>query len=237
MYGGGTQSIAIAALIVQGKIPIPDWAVIADTGREKQSTWDYLNFLQPKLPFHIHRVSKADYATVDLWRGDTLLIPAFSNQSGEVAKLGTYCSNEWKTRVCHRWLRRVHNVPVNYQKWIGFSFDEPKRWMKMRESQPTVRFPLVDDVECTRAACVSIVHDMGWPEPPRSSCWMCPLMKDDEWLSLPLVEFNKAVVLDREIRIKDPNAFLHRQCVPLDQVKFKSSTDEPRACDSGVCFA
>lgn len=94
MYGGGTQSIAIAALILQGKLPVPTWAVIADTGREKQSTWDYLEFLQPKLPFTIHRISKAKYATVDLWRGDTLLIPAFTNQSGEVAKLGTY-NDRW----------------------------------------------------------------------------------------------------------------------------------------------
>lgn len=41
--GGGTQSAAIAALIVTGKLPKPDLAVIADTGRERSSTWDYLD--------------------------------------------------------------------------------------------------------------------------------------------------------------------------------------------------
>ena len=54
-YGGGTQSAAIAALIVSGKLPVPDVAVIADTGREVSSTWDYLrDVVQPALPFQVH---------------------------------------------------------------------------------------------------------------------------------------------------------------------------------------
>jgi hypothetical protein len=37
--GGGTQSAAIAALIVQGRLPKPDFVVIADTDYECSSTW------------------------------------------------------------------------------------------------------------------------------------------------------------------------------------------------------
>lgn len=51
--GGGVQSVAIGALIVGGKLPMPDVAVIADTGRETGRTWAYrperereLDFLQ-----------------------------------------------------------------------------------------------------------------------------------------------------------------------------------------------
>jgi hypothetical protein len=41
---------AIAALIVTGKVPKPDLAVIADTGREKSATWDYLErYIVPAL--------------------------------------------------------------------------------------------------------------------------------------------------------------------------------------------
>ena len=48
--GGGTQSAAIAALLVTGILPKPDLAVIADTGRERSSTWDYLNaYVSPAL--------------------------------------------------------------------------------------------------------------------------------------------------------------------------------------------
>lgn len=41
-YGGGTQSAAIAALIVAGRLPRPDAVVIADTERERSTTWRYL---------------------------------------------------------------------------------------------------------------------------------------------------------------------------------------------------
>jgi len=36
--GGGTQSISITALIIQGRLPKPDFTVIADTGREMPTT-------------------------------------------------------------------------------------------------------------------------------------------------------------------------------------------------------
>jgi len=36
--GGGTQSTAIAGLIVQGLLPKPEICVIADTGREMPTT-------------------------------------------------------------------------------------------------------------------------------------------------------------------------------------------------------
>lgn len=41
-YGGGRNSVAATVLIAQGRLPVPDYVVIADTGREAQSTWDYL---------------------------------------------------------------------------------------------------------------------------------------------------------------------------------------------------
>lgn len=42
-YGGGTQSIAIAILVQQGRLPRPDRVVIADTGYEFRQTWQYTN--------------------------------------------------------------------------------------------------------------------------------------------------------------------------------------------------
>src|SRR5882672_1533004 len=117
MYGGGRQSICIAALIIEGKLPVPDFTVIADTGRDKETTWAYLEqHVQPEYPRSIHRISKATFATVDLYRhteaGETyLLIPAFTKgENGEQGKLETFCSNEWKSRVCDRWLKRVCGI-------------------------------------------------------------------------------------------------------------------------------
>lgn len=239
MYGGGVQSCAIAALIVQGKIKPPDVAVIADTGREKQSTWDYLrDVIQPELEFKIEVVDKADFATVDLWRGDTGLLPVYSDQSGDVSKLPTYCSNEWKRRVIERWLRS--RGIKKFRKWIGFSLDEATRIIRMRDADDSVYFPLVDDTPIRRHECISLVEKQGWPTPPRSSCWMCPNMRHDEWQDLKEnypEEFAKAVKLEIEVRKKDPHAFFHRSCKPLDQVDFEREPDLfNRPCDSGLCF-
>lgn len=238
MYGGGRQSACIAALIKQGKLPRPDYACIADTGREKQSTWDYLReVVQPALPFEIHIVPKSVFATVDLWGGadgKTLLIPAYTNESGEIGKLSNFCSNEWKVRVCARWLNR--QGVTAFQSWIGFSQDESRRWIKIKKSQGEhVFLPLVDAVPTTSVQAVAIVEAMGWPSPRHSSCWMCPNMGDAEWLALSPEEFEQACILDEEIRLIDPHAFLHWSCTPLRQVKF-TRKDEPRPCDSGVCF-
>lgn len=41
--GGGTQSCCISVMILQGRLPKPDFVVIADTGREMPTTWQYLD--------------------------------------------------------------------------------------------------------------------------------------------------------------------------------------------------
>lgn len=243
--GGGTQSCAIGALIIEGKLPKPDLSLMVDTGREKSGTWEYFeNVLKPalmKVGVEIHKVSKQEFATVDIYahNGD-MLLPVFTTQGGSMAKLPAFCSNEWKGRSADRWLRTQGVKANTYRKWIGFSVDEAPRVIKMRKSQgDDVRFPLVD-LHMSRRDCIRIVEKMGWPTPPRSSCWMCPNMGDHEWREIIKNhpdDFQKAVELEREVRAKDPHAWFHKSCVPLDQVNFKE--DEGlfvRACDSGNCF-
>ena len=41
-YGGGTQSAAIAVLVLRGELPRPERIVMADTSREASATWAYL---------------------------------------------------------------------------------------------------------------------------------------------------------------------------------------------------
>ena len=101
-YGGGTQPAAIAVLILQGKLSRPDVVVMADTGREIESTWQYLrDVVQPALDTIGLTVQVAGHelSNYDLWKSDDyLLIPAFTSQANG-GKLPTYCSNEWKQRM------------------------------------------------------------------------------------------------------------------------------------------
>ena len=125
--GGGVQSAAIAALIVQGKLR-PDLCVIVDTEREQSTTWDYMDtVISPALQavgVTLHRVPKSRFESRDLYGGkdgDRLLVPAFTTQSGDVGKLSNFCSSYWKREVIKRW---VNNQAVKaVDLWLGISVD------------------------------------------------------------------------------------------------------------------
>src|SRR5262249_25512961 len=128
-YGGGKQSVAIGVLIAQGRLPVPERAVIADTGREASSTWRYLeNYMQPLLNsinLTIEPVPHS-YELHDLYdpKGNTL-VPAYT--AGGVGQLRTFCSGEWKRDVIYRWLRepeRGYGPKNPVYQWIGYSLDE-----------------------------------------------------------------------------------------------------------------
>lgn len=244
-YGGGTQSAAIAALIVAGKLPKPDVAVIANTGRESSATWDYLkNVIQPALDFPIHIIPHSfdgtGYNTVDLWGGkdgETMLIPAYTSQNGG-GMLRGYCSVEWKRRPVQRWCKE--NGFDGGDVWIGFSTDEMER---CRTYNPNDKwrhvYPLID-LRMNRGDCIAEVERMGWPAPPRSACWMCPYRSDHEWRDIKNnapEDFARAVAFERGIRKRDEHAYLHKSMRPIDEVDFADRPDLfAKPCDSGFCF-
>ena len=133
--GGGTQSAAITALIVQGRLPKPDLVVICDTGREKSSTWDYLDaVIRPALRgvgLEVIRIKHSEWSNPSpsgehySHNGNTLLIPAFTTQSGEVGKLTI--EGELRSEVqlnikrlmdigCYRGQRHRKGLPVRGQR-------------------------------------------------------------------------------------------------------------------------
>jgi hypothetical protein len=249
--GGGTQSCAIAVLIIQGRLPRPDLSIIADTGREKKTTWNYYEaFLKPGLAaagVNLPRVSASEWSYVGtgLYNfKDTLLIPAFTDiTEGRMAKLDAFCSSYWKRDVCQRYASSQGIKPSQACVWLGYSIDEPRRYIKKKSSKSylegRLRFPLVDDVPLKREEAIDLVLSHGWPTPPRSSCWACPHLQDSEWLELRETspeEFQAACNLDDELRAKDPNVWLHRSAKPLREVEFKNNPGAPQPCDSGHCF-
>ncbi len=241
--GGGTQSAAIAALIVMGKLR-PDLAVIVDTEREQSTTWEYMDeVITPalaKVGFVLHRVKKSDFATVDLYGGSdgqTLLMPVFTDQSGDVGKLPTYCSSEWKERVARRWASAQGIAAADM--WLGISSDEKHR-MKASAPKWGYRHPLIEQ-GMNRGDCQALVKRMGWPDPPRSSCWNCPNHTQEEWRDIrenKPRDWAQAIRFDREIRQRDPNVYLHFDCVPLEHADLdeKNGVLFGHSCNSGHCF-
>jgi len=253
--GGGTQSTAIAALIVQGRLPKPDFVVIADTGREMPTTWEYMDHVTAPalraIGVEVHRVSKDQYGEPgclgDYSKRGTgdLLLPVFSNIGGTASKLSAFCSDKWKVVVVSNFLSREHGLtPSKYRKWIGFSRDETNRVLRKMNGvdykRGLIRFPLVHDVPTRRHEAIRIVEKMGWPQPPRSRCWMCPNQSDMEWAEVQTDYphlFERAIALDETIRQRDPNAFLHSTIQPLKHADLTAQDDLFSAgCPSGECF-
>jgi hypothetical protein len=239
--GGGTQSAAIACLICEGKLPKPDHALMVDTEREKSSTWRYVfGTIKPRLAevgVDLIVIPKSEYATVDLYslKSHDLLIPAYTSTGG---KLSTFCSNEWKQRVINRWLRDNGVGLHDAVQWIGFSVNEVGR---VRAGK--FRYPLILEFPMDRVQCAQYVVSRGWQEPPEggSACWMCPQMSHRQWLMMREHEpedFARAVTFDVEIRLQDPDVFVHRSGKPLTEID--DYTDDQQGslfgCNSGHCM-
>ena len=249
--GGGTQSTAIAALIIQGRLPKPDLIVIADTGREMPTTWDYMDQVTgpalKEIGLQIVKVKTSEWAREKakrIFSAGTLLIPAFSNINGQASKLSAFCSGEWKSNAIDRWLSKTKGITRSkYCKWIGFSFDETERILRMQNGDEykkgLIRFPLVE-IPTRRHEAIKIVEKMGWPTPPRSRCWMCPNQSDYEWAEVKEnhpVLFDAAIDLDNSIRKTDPHAFIHSTIKPLQDADLSKPDDLfSSSCPSGECF-
>ena len=237
--GGGRQSAGVAALIIQGRLPKPDIVAMADTGREKSSTWRYVfDVMQPALRnvgVELVIVPKDRYATVDLYRNDDLLIPAFTTINGSVSKMPGFCSNEWKARVIDRWLRDQGVPASSYLTWLGFSANELRR-----VKQGPYRYVLIWDVRLFSEDCLSLAEQVLGVAPPLggSCCWMCPNMSDPQWIEMrenDPADFRKACEFDNEIRRKDPHVFIHSSGTPLETAELGNPNQQTLGCDSGYC--
>lgn len=241
-YGGGTQTAAIAVLILQGKLPRPDVAVMADTGREIESTWAYLrDVVQPALDtigLTVEIVSH-EFSRVDLWTDNgALLIPAYTTRAGG-GKLPTYCSNEWKQRPIRRWLKSFGFDDCDV--WLGISTDEIERMKPSGVNWYRHVYPLIENIPTGRIGCVGLVHDFGWPAPPKSRCWMCPNQPARMWSDMHREqpeEFAKAVEFERETQKRNPHVWLHQAMIPLENAVYLTDMQPYLfdGCDSGYCF-
>lgn len=173
---------------MRGDLPKPDHIVMSNTERERSSTFRYLDaVIQPALReigLEVVVIPKSQFATVDLYsaKGD-VLIPAFTTRTktGEVAKLPTYCSNEWKRRVIMRWMRS--QGVERAEMWLGISTDEADRMKDSDVGWLTHCYPLID-LLMSRNDCKRVVAEVGWPEAPKSTCKMCPHLSNATWLEM-----------------------------------------------------
>lgn len=241
--GGGTQSGAIATLIGSGQLPRPDFAFMTDTGRERSSTWPFVDgFIRPalaKVGLELTVVQASEFARLDIYWNETVLLPGYTTQSGGIGKLSPFCSGKWKQDVAERWMR---SVGINIcRNWIGISRDEARRIRNQHRPWIKLWYPLIFEVPLYRHQCVELIRAQGWMgHIPHSACFMCPNLSDAEWIDMKLnwpIDFNAACELEADTRLKDNHFYLHPSCVPLGLVDFfaQSTMFAERGCTSG-CF-
>lgn len=241
-YGGGTQSIAIAVLVAQGKLPRPDMIVIADTSRETQETWKYTDaYVRPLLaPLGLTiEIAPHSLATVDLYslKSGDILLPVYIPNG----KLPSFCSGEWKRNVVRRYLRQ--RGVKSCTTWLGISVDENDRMTNSGLKWLKHAYPLCYDMRMDRWQCRSLVERAGLPTPPRSACWMCPNRRNDEWQHIKdnyPNEWEMACDMDDKIRRHDEKheVYLHLSRVPLRNADLTVPIDilPLLDCMGGICW-
>lgn len=140
--GLGVQSTALYYKSAMGEIPRIDYAVFADTGREKSATMRYLEFLlkwkdQHNGPEIIVKQDKNLFSDLLNQRNSYgrryASIPAFTmSENGRDGMLRRQCTGEYKIQVVDKAIREVYglkkherNIPTNI--WKGISMEEANR--------------------------------------------------------------------------------------------------------------
>jgi len=242
--GGGVQSSTLALMAAHGDVESFDAAIFADTQAEPSEVYEWLDYLEAKLPFPVKRVTAgsllADSTKIRTSRSGrryvNARIPAFVTSENGKGLLGRQCTRDYKIAPVARELRRMMGrrsirstagILVNLA--IGISRDEAQRMKPSPFPWVEHYWPLVD-MGITREGCLEWMRAHGYKQPPRSACVFCPFHSDAEWRRLADTlpnEFERAVAFERDLRSAVANqeairgdVFLHSSLRPLDEVDF-----------------
>lgn len=259
--GAGVQSSTMALMAAVGEItPMPIAAIFADTQAEPQGVYRWLDWLEPQLPYPVHRVTYGNLAEDALKlhtskKSGKLYskggIPVFMQKpSGGKGLMWRRCTSDYKIEVIHRKLKELLGIkratsafPLVTQ-WIGISIDEEKRAKPPRQSWIVNRWPLLE-LGIDRQDCFDWMTKRGFPAPPRSACVFCPYHSDAEWLRLKTEEpeeFAKAVEWERRYQaavaadeVTEGTPFLHDSLVQIDKVEFNIDKYQIHEECEGMC--
>lgn len=230
--GAGVQSSTLALMAACGELtPMPDHAIFADTQDEPADVYHWLDWLEPRLPFPVHRVTQGKLSddvvrmrvTFDGRKYSRTAVPFFTEcqNTGERGMIRMRsCTRDFKIRPILKKARELIGAKLiaawwrDYRKsgntlealatqWIGISLDEHGRMKHSRDPWVRCAWPLIER-RMTRHSCLEWLKAHGFPSPPRSACVFCPFHSDAEWRRLKTeqpAEFDKAIAFERAVQI------------------------------------
>lgn len=257
--GAGVQSSTMALMAAAGEItPMPTAAIFADTQDEPASVYRWLDWLTPRLPFPVNRVTAgklSERVTKVKPRKDgnggftNGHLPLYTlhpdGTKGHVMQRG--CTYDHKLMPLMKEQKRLGGIKrgqktVGVISWIGISMDEAHRMKPSRVPFAYNRYPLID-AGMSRRGCLEWMKAHGFPQPPRSACSYCPYHSDREWRRLRAEEpeaFQFAIDFEmrlqaawRQVQVRKSVPYLHAKRIPLSEVDFSTDTERGQRLLSG----
>ncbi|MGW5053982.1 hypothetical protein [Actinokineospora sp. NPDC004072] len=252
--GAGVQSTTVLLLACEGVIPPFDIALFADTGWEPRAVYANLDRLAAHAGRHgipVRRVSGGNIRADALDpRHRFVSMPLHTlNPDGSRGLARRQCTSEYKIIPLKKAARELLGYPhprrvprgVYAEQAIGISTDEFHRAKDSGLRFLRNVFPLID-LGFDRARCVEFLAERGWGHTVKSACVGCPFHGNTGWRWVRDNDpdgWAEAVEFDRAIRHGYPHAttqgqqlrgqyFLHRSCLPLDQVDLDTPATKRR---------
>lgn len=239
--GAGVQSSTLALMIAKGEVPMVDAAIFADTQAEPKAVYDWLDWLEKRLPFPVHRVTTGNLMADVISRKDGFNpIPSF-HWTGADDPLGIQpiktelklamgrrqCTFQYKLRPLHAKMRELVGLEKGERSkgvavtcLIGISYDEVHRMKPSEDAWREHEWPLIER-RMTRGHCLEWMQNNGYPMPPRSACVFCPYKSDREWKDArdnDALTWGSALAVDNAIR--QHGEYLHASGTPLVEQRF-----------------
>lgn len=222
-YGAGTNSTALLIEAARRGIRV-DLVVFSDTGSERPETYEYLDIMDRWLATNgqpmIDRVRwirkkgplAGRFVPLHEW------CEMFKSLPSKAFGLPG-CTVKWKQQPAdqfidnHPKVKAARKAGRTVERWIGYDAEEPDRISRMMsarrdDTQWRWRAPL-DEWDMGRAECVETIARSGMCSPGKSSCWLCPSMKQHE---IDALAEDHPSLLDRALSI-EASAKIDRQKV------------------------
>lgn len=239
--GAGVQSSTLLMMADRGEIKIngetiiPQFAIMSDTGNEPKKVYEWLDFLKSRVKNIEVIITNNGHITNDILNGIAnnerfASVPFFTKSpDGSKGVLWRQCTGEYKINAVRKEIRRLlgyeprQKIKEKIRLWMGISTDEIQRVKPSGVSYIENIFPMID-YEMSRFDCLNWFTKNEMPLPPKSSCIICPYHSNAMWKDMKLNDlesWNMAVEFDKKIRNMpklEAQVFLHRFCIPLDEV-------------------